>query len=336
MCNAERSRGRRDRCRGFTMLEVAISLALVTGMALIVERSLGSTRDAEDYLSAVRKAAERGHKLAYEIRQHVTASRRLFSDDDVGRDYLAALDLSRAPLLASARMPFIGTDARLEPDEEGEPKTGNILLFASEMDARAAIADPSGPTVRYIDTYRFICCYPCERDRKVVVDGSGELARDLVVWQSVEFPSYEQLMEIEDDGERTSVVADIHDRYGHTMAWDPAGDVDGSFYTLDALGNVSGSPMTEPTISEDLDESRGGRLVYANVQLARTEPGDRRRRAILSADDPEAWSPDGFEVKVAGSTGSRTVWLHVVVEVPATKGRVATQPCTIIASVKDM
>jgi len=322
--------------RGFTILEVAVTLALVTSMALIVERTLDSTRRAENYLSAVRKATERGQKLTYEIRELVTASRRLFSGDTAGQAYLEALDLSRAPMIPSARLPVVDELGRLGPDETGLPQTGNILFFVGETDATPAMADPSIPKLRYIDTYRFVCCYPRLSDRSVVTEDGLPRAKDLVVWQSVEFPNYKQLMAISDATERANVVSDLYDRYGHRMAWDPTADVGGGFFDLDSGGSIAGAANPSPMIAEDLDERDGGRLVYANVQLARSDNADPRRKAVFSVDDPATWRPDGFEVKVVGASGSRQVWMHLVIEVQADRGQVAVQPNTIIASVRDM
>jgi len=322
---------------GFTMIEVSVSLFLVVIMALVVERTLDSTRKAETYLSAVRKATERGHKLTYEIRQHVTASRRLFMNDADGRAYLDALQLDGLPIMPGARMPLVDALGRLGPDKVGEPRTGNILFFVGETDATAAIADSDGPVIRYIDTYRFICCYPRRAPRRVVVhDQDSPNAVDLVVWQSAEFPSYKQLMAISDPMERANVVIDLVERFDVTMAWDPTETLENAFYSLDEMGNIGALPVAVPEITEDPDESEGGRLVYANVQLADTDNADAKRKAIFAVDDPTDWSPNGFEVKVAGASGSRKVWLHLVVEVLADKGRVAVQPCTIIVSVKDL
>ncbi|MDA1194659.1 MAG: hypothetical protein O2894_05695 [Planctomycetota bacterium] len=332
-----RSRLRAASEAGFSLLEVSVSLFLVVIMALVVERTLESTRKAEVYLSAVRKATERGHQLTYEIRELVTASRRLFSNDDEGRGYLAALDISDNPVMPGARMPVVDPLGRLGPDADGTPLTGNLLLFVGETDATAAIADPDGPVIRSIDTYRFVCCYPRRAGRKVVVnDINSPTAVDMVVWQSEEFPDYKQIMAIADPTERSNVVIDLVDRFGVTMAWDPAGAVDDSFYALDASGNIAVAPEADPLIKEDPDVSQGGRLVYANVQLAATDNADAKRKALFSTDDPSHWTPNGFEVKIVGASGSRKVWMHLVVEVQADGGRVAVQPCTIIASVKDL
>jgi hypothetical protein len=79
-----------------------------------------------------------------------------------------------------------------------------------------------------------------------------------------------------------------------------------------------------------------GKLVYANAQLARTDPSSHPRRSIFTVDPPTTWAPDGLEVKIVGTSGARKVWVHFVIEAQAAKGRVATHESTVIASTKDL
>jgi prepilin-type N-terminal cleavage/methylation domain-containing protein len=328
------ARARRRRSRGYTFLEMVISIAIVALMSLVVERVLTSTQDAEKYLNAVRNATERGQKMAYELREIVSASRKLYGNDVVGLGYRNALQLTRDPIVATARLPRFDEVNPMGPDQANDPHTGNVLLFVREADAAPAIATPATKKVRYIDTYRFVCVYPHITTRMVITGQPG--ARDLVIWRSVPFPSYGQIMTISDATERQNVVKDLYNRFGYDFAWDPNGTADTSFYGMDNLGNIAGSPTAGLVIEEDLNVSQRGRLVYANVQLARTDAASHARRSIFTVDPPANWVPDGFEVKIAGASGSRKVWIHLVVEVQAAAGRVAVQDCTVIASTKDL
>ena len=323
-------------CRGFTALEVMISMALVATMALVVQQTVGTADNAALYMKAVQTATERGHNLSYEIREQVTSSRRLFSGDAVGRGFRDALDLSSAPPVAWARLPVIEEGGRLGPDESGAPATGNFLLFVGETDSTSVVVDPSENRLRHVDTYRFHAIYPHETDRMVVVEVGGQKALDLVAWQSVEFPNYRQLASIDDEEDRAAVVSSLVNDFGYTLAWDPAGAVDSSFYALGANGDLADAPSPNVTIDEHPVDSRGGRLVYANTQLARTDPDDGRRRAVFSMDDPATWQPHGFEVKIVGRSGSRQVWMHLVTEVQARGGTTAAHPSTMIMATKDL
>ena len=98
------NRRRRGKVAGYSFIEVVITLGIVSLMALVVERTLASTHEAERYLHAIRKATERGQNLAYEVREAVSASRKLFGNDVNGQGYWDALDTTRDPPDSSMRI----------------------------------------------------------------------------------------------------------------------------------------------------------------------------------------------------------------------------------------
>ncbi len=321
---------------GFTFLEVTIVLVLISLMALVIERTIASTSDAETYLRAIRRATERGQRLAFEIRDEVTTSRKLFQNDVTGQDYFGILDLSRDPVDTTARLPLTDDLGVIGEDAPGDPRTGNILLFVRESDAAPAVAMPSTGKVRFIDTYRFICIYPSLTSQFVLQDAPRRPAKDLIVWRSEAYPSHSQIMAITSLTERQNVVADLYNRFGYDLAWDPNGTVDAAYYALDAIGNVAPSPTTGVVINEDINLSDRGRLVYTNTQLARSDQSSPVRKNVFTNDPPASWVPDGFTVKFVGVSGSRKVWMRLVVEVQAAKGRVAPHGSTLIASTQDL
>lgn len=327
-------RARRRRSAGYTYIEVMLSLGLVLLLAFVVERTLTRTHETERLLDALRRVTERGQRVSFEITQAVKSSRKLFQDDAVGRDYLSHLDLARLPPSADARLPRIDEVNDLGPDDTGDPRTGNVLLFVQEGDPVACVSDPATGAVRYIDAYRFVCIYPAGTSETVVLADAPAL--DLVIWQSTPFPSRTQVAAIEDDAERQQVVRELTGRHGFDFAWDATSPVDAAFFAMDVLGTIVDTPSPDPLILEDPLWSGRGRLVYAKVQLSRTDPSSYHRRAVFSADDPATWSPDGFEVKIAGASGSRKVWIHVVVSCPGATGDAAVHPNTVIASTRDL
>jgi hypothetical protein len=299
-----------------------------------VERVLTSTQEAERYLAAVRTATERGQKIAYDVTEIVSASRKLYGRDATGQGYLDHLDLTRDPLAPGVRLPLFDEVNPIGPDVVGDPRTGNAILFVREADAAPCVADPATAKIRYIDTYRFVFVYP-HRTARTVVNGQG-VAWDLVIWRSVPFPSRAQILAITNATEKQNVIKDLYTRYGYDVCWDPNGPATSTFYGLDVAGNMAALPNANPTIEEDLDVSERGRLVYADVQLAATDPASKARSAVFSMDDPQVWSPHGLEVKVVGASGSRKVWIHIVVEAQASHGRVAVMDSTMIASTRDL
>ena len=102
--------------RGYTILEITVVIVLFGIMALVVDRTLRSTADAQRFLRAATKTTERGHGVSYEIREQVSRSRRMFFMDDAGRDYLDALELGAFSRAAGGAT----SDARrVRPDGAG-------------------------------------------------------------------------------------------------------------------------------------------------------------------------------------------------------------------------
>jgi hypothetical protein len=310
------------------------ALGILTMLSLVIQQTLTTTNQTDRYLSAVRRATERGEALSYEVFDLVDASRKLFQKDTLGAGYLASLDLARFPLLPNARLPLIDEENDVAPDVPGLPHTGNILLFIQETDPLECMADPATSSTVLIDLYRFVCIYPHETDRRIVTENTR--ARDLILWLSEGFPSYAQIMAIDDPVARRNVVADLHANVGYEVLWDPNADVASAFYATDPLGTIAGQPIETYRIPEDPDRSVPGRLVHADTQLARSDASRRSYRPVLTADDPAVWAPDGFEVKVTGASGSRKVWIRIVVESLSATGRVAVQPNTLVVSARDM
>lgn len=327
-------RGRRE--GGFSMIEIMVALIIIMVMATIVEQTLGATQRADQYMHAVRRVTLRCEKVSDEVLFELNRSRKLFQGDATGDGYLSALDLTQYPILPTARLPVFDEVNPLAPDLVGDPRTGNVLLFVVEAEAAEAVADASTGKKRSIDLHHFVCVYPHETARKLMADSGPDLARDLILWHSVVYPSHSQIQDIADLSERASVVRDLVDRWGCAYAWDSSGAVDAAFYALGALGTVSTSADASLAIEEDLDLSRRGRLVYADVQLAPTRPADYFRRSRMTADDPVVWVPDGCEVKIVGVSGARKIWYRLTMETPGGKSVVGVQACTVTASPRDM
>jgi hypothetical protein len=311
-----------------------VSLVIFTSLGLVVERTLTVAQQTERYLNAVNRTTRRGQDLGYELFDVVNASRKMYQNDALGNAYLTAIDLSAAPPAPGCRLPLFDETGILNPDQPGDPRTGNILLFVRESDPAPCVADVATGKIRFVDTYRFLCIYQHETARQIVTDSPNAL--DLHTWRSVAFPSYAQLMGIEDEAERRSVVRDLHLRFGYETAWDPNAEVDAAFFAMDAVGTLAVTPYSPYTIESDANLSDAGRLVYANIQLARTDASSQPRRALLTRDPDVDWVPNGFEVKVVGASGSRKVWMHLVLEAQSARGLVAAHASTLIASTRDL
>ncbi len=330
------STGSAPRHAGFTILEVVVTIGLLTIMVVIMEGTIDSTRRAERRLAATRLVTERSERVTYTLLDNVNASHRIFSDGAIGTGYMGALDLSRLPILPSARLPRIDETHPLGPDAAGDVYTGNVLLLVREAAAAPAISDAVTSGVRSIDLYRFVCVYPRQTTRRLILDAPVAAARDLVLWRSVRYANHAQILDIDDPDERRSVVADLVNRFGIDHAWDLEAAVTAAFYPMDALGTLSASATPDIVIEEEPDAGEGGLLLAANVQLAPTKAGDFHRRSLMTSDPVASWTPGGFEIKIAGISGSRRVWMHLVLESPGGKGVVGVVASTVIASPRDL
>jgi prepilin-type N-terminal cleavage/methylation domain-containing protein len=321
--------------RGFTFIEMVMVLAIAALGALLMERALASTRQADQVHQAVHRAIEKGAHVAYDVRELAGSSRRIFDASGDGPDYFAALDLTSAPPAPGARLPSVDELGRLEPDAPGTPFVGNVLLVAREADPVACVADATTGQRRFIDTYRFACAYPTVSPRRLVAN-SG-LARDLVLWRSHPFPSLPQLRAIDDPVIQERVVADLVAQFGMLVAWDPEQPPASAFFALGSDGSIALLPQADPTIAQDVVASPGRRLVAASLQLAATDPAVASRAALFSVEPVSTWSPHGFEVKVVGPSGARKVGLRVVVEAPVGLGPLTTcAPTTVFVSARNL
>lgn len=324
------------RSAGFTFIEMMITMAMLTLLALVIERTISAAHTTERQRAAIQRATERSEGITYEILADVAESHRLFGGDADGMAYLGALELTRDPLLTGARLPIVDEIGELVPDEQGTPLTGNVLLFAVEMDPAPVVADPSRGTVRYIDMYRFVCIYPRRTTRKLIVGAGRDTAVDLVMWRSTRFPNQAQILALGSAAERRAAVKDLVKRFDCGLAWDPAGALTESFYTLSETDSMSATPQFSPEILEDQDVSDRGRLVYTDCQLSPTVAAEYHRRGIYTSDDPATWTPEGFEVKIVGPSSARRVWIHVVVETQTAKDVLGVHASTVLARTRDL
>ena len=127
--------------RGFTAIEMVITVVLLAALTLVAESSLSSVRETTDALAASRRVQRRTEKVAYRIRSLVSSSRRVFHRGSIGNSYIQTLDVSALPPAPGGRLPLPDEHRGIERDQEGVPRTGNILLFARESDPQACSAD---------------------------------------------------------------------------------------------------------------------------------------------------------------------------------------------------
>ena len=334
MWTAER-RGRRHGTHGYSLVEVVMVMAVLGGLSALTSQALTSVRDSTDTLASYRRAQRGGERLAYQIHGLASTARKLYVRGIAGNDYLTAIDLSRRPPAPNSRLPLTEEYEPLGRDSAGVPQTGNVMLLATETDPVTCLADPATAKILYLDLYRMLCVYPSETRAKVVVR-RAENGLDLVIWASAAYPSYVQVSSIANAAERTRVVRALYSTHGCRYLWNPDLPSDQAFFAIDATGSIAGLPETGHEMPEDAAVSPGGRLIQTKLQLARTDPAVWQRRAVLTVENPEEWVPNGFELKVVGTSSQRKVWMRLTVEAQSVTPRDTAHDTTLIASLRDL
>jgi len=322
------------RPRGFTALEMLITVVILGMTTLVIERTVTGVTETERLMRSIRATITKGQEGAYRLRDLVATSRKLYGNDTVGKAYLAKLASSGVPIFTGSRLPSFDEVNELGPDAAGDPKTGNVLLFVRESDPAPCVANAALKKTRLVDTYRFVCVYLTQSARKLI--SGGPAALDLVEWRSKGFPSYTQVTAISDTTERTNVVKDLYTRYGYDYLWDSGAAVGTAFYAIDGSGTIAATASTVATIPEDRNVSLRGRFVAGNIGVARTDMTSKPRQPIFTTEPVATWTPNGFEVKVVGPSGSRKVWIRLTVEQQAARGRVPAQQTTVVATTRDL
>jgi prepilin-type N-terminal cleavage/methylation domain-containing protein len=326
--------GRRRRDRGYTAIEMAITMVILALMTLVIERTVTGLTDTERTMRAVRTTAQVGQEACYRLRDLVATSRKLYCNDALGNGYNDKVDRTRFPLFPSSRLPTVDEVNPLGPDEPGDPRTGNVLLFVRELDPVPCVAVAATKKIRMVDTYRLVSLYLSQSDRTLVAGGLQAL--DLVEWRGQAYPSYAQVSQISIAAEKTNTVKELYNRYGFDYLWDPTQPVASAFYAIDGNGVIAAVPTAVTTIPEDMNVSRGGRFVHMNVAVARTDLTSRPRTPMFSVEPIATWTPHGFEVKAVGASGSRKVWMRLTVEQQAVMNRVPAQQTTIVTNTRDL
>jgi len=328
-------RVRQHGTRGHTFIEMALVIAVIGGLSALTAQTLTSVRDSTDTLASYRRAQRGGERLAYQIHGLVSTARKLYVRGTSGNDYLAALDLTRRMPAPNARLPLTEEYESLGRDEVGVPQTGNVMLLATETDPVTCLADAATSKLLYVDLYRMLCVYPSESATKVVVR-RAENGLDLVVWASAAYPSHVQVSGIVSLAQRTLVVRALYSTHGCRYLWNPDAPADQAFFAIDAAGTIAGTPESGHEMPEDLAVSPGSRLIQTKLQLARTDGTIHQRRAVLTAETAAEWVPDGFELKIVGTSSQRKVWLRLTVEAQSVTSRETAHDTTLIASLRDL
>ena len=300
-----------------TLVEMMIVLALFSVVVVAAYEVVSSTNVSSDTLNASSLLTEWGQKAIDEINLNVTQSRLIYQNDSLGTDYLGRLETdANFPVLTSTRLPLIDPTGTFRQDTT-VTRTGNALLFLSEVSP--FIADAGGVS-RRVNIYRLTCYYLSPNSTPIA--GKSSSLR-LIKWQSKEFADYEQVMAISSPVSRNAFANALLTSRGINYFWLPRNTPATAFYRYDydELNDADDDDIDDAVdafyiIQKDTIERVIGNLGYGTSSVSWNRGSDFWVPDAVPkfglASQSGAGFPHGFEIQVIGPTGARQVLVRLV------------------------
>lgn len=315
--------------RGFSVIEMVVVLAVVSGLLLIVYSMLDQTVHATMFNESHNDLIVMTQRAVNAMQTEIVQSRTVYEENAVGSAYRSALTPAPTNVWTTTRLPILQDDPLMAPDTgTGAARfTGNSLLVARQLQPLSILYDHDGsagtPDIELlVDRYRFEYFF-LSRDTTKSFSGAGYLL-DLKEAISEEYVDYFQL-----DSLGSAKLARAVPRVqalGFTRAWNPGQPVGSAFYTLSgATDGTFDAAINTPSINVVktvtlFPELRGGRVsgrMSYSVAFAPAAPAAPfpLPMPIASYAQPDATLPGfpaGLEVKIAGPQGTRKVMTRVL------------------------
>jgi prepilin-type N-terminal cleavage/methylation domain-containing protein len=315
--------------RGFSLIEMVVVLAVVSGLMLIVYSMLDQTAHATMFNESHNDLTIMSQRAVNVLQTEVVQSRTVFEENTVGSQYRAALSPAPTGVWATTRLPILQDDPLMAPDAGtgADRFTGNSLLVARQLAPLSVLYDDDGvagtPEVELlVDRYRFEYFY-LGRDTSKSFSGAGFVV-DLKEALSGEYVDYFELSSL--PAAKLSRAVPWVQAAGFARAWNPGQPVSSAFYDLSgATDGTFNAPIASPSIAvvktaSLFPELKGGRVSGRMSYSVAFVPASPLApfplpMPIASYARPDASLPGfpaGFEVKITGPQGTRKVMTRVL------------------------
>jgi prepilin-type N-terminal cleavage/methylation domain-containing protein len=315
---------------GFSLVEITVVLAIVSGLLIICYSMIEQTVRATMFNESHNDLAIMTQRAVNLMQMEIVQSRAVFQEDAFGQAYRTALQIPAAvPRWPNTLLPMLQIDPTMAPDTgTGTDRfTGNSLLVVRQLEPLSVLYDDDGnagtPQVEFLaDRYRFEYFFLSPSAARSFSTSGFTL--DLLQSTSVDFADYFQLSSL-----TTAQIQKIVPKIiaaGTATAWNPGQPIATAFYALSgATDGTFNAPLRNATIAIVSTTTlfpglRGGRISgrmdysLAFVPALPLNPYPLRMPIAVYAQ-PDASIPRfpaGFEVKVTGPAGSRKVMTRVL------------------------
>lgn len=316
--------------RGFSLVELTVVLAIVSGLLLICYSMIEQTVRATMFNESHNDLAIMTQRAVNLMQLEIVQSRAVFQEDAIGQGYRTALQIPAAiPRWMNTLLPMLQIDPTMAPDTgTGANRfTGNSLLVVRQLEPLSVMYDHDNnagtPNVEFLaDRYRFEYFFLSPNAGRSFANSGFTL--DLIQSTSIEYADYFQLASLTPAQIQRIVPAII--AAGITRAWNPGQPIASAFYAMSgATDGAFDAPLVNPSIAIASNASlfpglRGGRisgrmdysLAFVPASPAAPYPLRMPINVYAQSDASLPRFPAGFEVKITGPAGSRKVMTRVL------------------------
>lgn len=299
----------RSRERGVSLVEVAISVAVLAVMALVITQTIRSLSQADAAMRDDARTRSLAERIVEGIEVDVRATVRMFAEDDAGRGYFGRCNVvgllgAGASVLPGSKLPIplpLGTFA---PDTALQAVTGNALVLG-RRDGVLVVPMPSG-SPRRVDMLRLVAWF---------LHGGGTTGVDLSRFTSARMARSSDVS-ISDPELRTALLAGLY-AAGVRYTWDDTARVEVGVLALTPTGGQRALATTEK-IAFDPALCEARLLGKRNLGIAknRSVTVPVPRFAVAGSNFPH-----GFEIKRDGDGSGDLLLVRVVVATSGDRSR---------------